>query len=655
METLVSTWSRTAQVLPENYVFPAGERPGSVGVPLCQNIPVIDLSPNQEKSQSQTVEEILAACQEFGFFQVVNHGVSEDLIDDTMKVAKDFFDLPDEEKAKVYSTDSNKTCRLFTSSYTYDKEQLHFWRDNLRHPCHPLDECIHLWPENPTNYRHVVGKYSLEVRKLSLRILGLIREGLGLEDGYFGEELTGAQVYSVNHYPPCPNPSLTFGLPKHADFSVITVLLQGSVSGLQVYKDGEWLGIEPIPHAFVVNIGHQLQIISNGKLRSAEHRAVTNSQEARTTILPPPASLPARTQSTFYSDLLISGDSTGAPPLRHTLTAGDDPPPAGDACFQRYSFQRRLQPPTPVSETPLSILASRLRFTMAKLVSSWSNGVKSVPNDYIMPPERRPGNFVAVCKEIPVIDLQNDRYETVQQILKACQEFGLFQVINHGVSKKMMADIRVLYDEFFNMSMEDKLGLYAKTYGKGCTLHTSGVNYANEKVHLWKDTLKHNCHPLEEHNLSWPEKPARYREEVGRYAIEVRKMGFKILNLIREGLGLTEGYFDRVSQEQYMAVHLYPQAAVPGSNNERLKSVEHRVVTNSTAARTSICTFFSPSPTLPVEKEIAVIIEPAKELVTSSSPTVFKSFQYKDFVADYLAFMRKPLPRDGTPLDPYRL
>ena len=176
METLVSTWSRTAQVLPENYVFPAGERPGSVEVPLCQNIPVIDLSPNQENSQSQTVEEILAACQEFGFFQVrssfhllqlellkmnypirykqvVNHGVSEDLIDDTMKVAKDFYDLPDEEKAKVYSTDPNKTCRLFTSSYSYDKEQFHFWRDNLRHPCHPLDECIHLWPENPTNYR----------------------------------------------------------------------------------------------------------------------------------------------------------------------------------------------------------------------------------------------------------------------------------------------------------------------------------------------------------------------------------------------------------------------------------------------------------------------------------------------------------------------
>ncbi|WJZ90644.1 hypothetical protein VitviT2T_009774 [Vitis vinifera] len=46
---------------------------------------------------------------------------------------------------------------------------------------------------------------------------------------------------------------------------------------------GQWLGVEPLPHAFVVNIGYQLQIISNGKLRGAEHRVMTNPREARTT------------------------------------------------------------------------------------------------------------------------------------------------------------------------------------------------------------------------------------------------------------------------------------------------------------------------------------------------------------------------------------
>ncbi|KAI3760170.1 hypothetical protein L1987_50561 [Smallanthus sonchifolius] len=288
MANLVSTWSKTTQILPENYIFPVDERPGSVEVPLCQNIPLIDLS----QSQSQTVQEILDACQEFGFFQVINHGVSEDLIDDTMKVVKEFFNMPDEEKEKLCSIDPTnsrkfptKSCKLYTSGSNYANEEIHFWRDNLRHPCYPLDEWVHSWPEKPTNYREIVGKYSIEVRELSLRMLELIREGLGLKPGNFGEELTGGQLLSINHYPRCPDPGLTLGLPKHADPNLITVLSQGSVYGLQIFKDDQWLGVEPLPHAFVVNIGHQLQIISNGKLRSAEHRAVTNSTKDRTTIV----------------------------------------------------------------------------------------------------------------------------------------------------------------------------------------------------------------------------------------------------------------------------------------------------------------------------------------------------------------------------------
>ncbi|XP_076905253.1 hyoscyamine 6-dioxygenase-like [Bidens hawaiensis] len=280
MANLVSSWFKTTRILPENYIFPVDERPGSVEVPLCRNIPLIDLS----TTQSQIVQEILHACQEFGFFQVINHGVSVDLINDTMELFKEIFNMPVEEKEKLYTNDPTKSYKFFTSSYNYIDEKIHFWRDNLQHPCHPIDEWVHSWPEKPTNYRNVVRKYSLEVRKLSLRMLELICEGLGLKHGYFGEELTGAQLLSINHYPRCPDPSLTLGIPKHADHSLIPMLLQESIQGLQVFKDGQWFNVAPVPHAFVVNIGHQLQVISNGKLRSAEHRAVTNLREARTSI-----------------------------------------------------------------------------------------------------------------------------------------------------------------------------------------------------------------------------------------------------------------------------------------------------------------------------------------------------------------------------------
>ena len=109
-------------------------------------------------------------------------------------------------------------------------------------------------------FREVVGSYSAELRKLSLWLLGLICEGLGLECGYFRDEFSQVQLMAINHYPPCPDPFLTLGLPKHSDLNLITLLLQGEVHGLQVFEDRQWLAVEPLPNAFVVNIGHMLQL-----------------------------------------------------------------------------------------------------------------------------------------------------------------------------------------------------------------------------------------------------------------------------------------------------------------------------------------------------------------------------------------------------------
>ncbi|KAL8267808.1 hypothetical protein R6Q59_001606 [Mikania micrantha] len=75
-------------------------------------------------------------------------------------------------------------------------------------------------------------------------------------------------------------------------------------------------------------------------------------------------------------------------------------------------------------------------------------------------------------------------------------------------------------------------------------------------------------------------------------------------------------------------------------SNGRLKSVEHRGILNSTTSRTSIVTFFGPNPELPI------IVEPAKELVTSSNPQMFKAYRYNEFIANYLASWPWPTPVD---------
>ena len=73
--------------------------------------------------------------------QVINHGIPEALMNDTMDVFKEFFELPLEEKrASIHSDDPNKLCKLIHSSVNYDWEEAHLWRDFIRHPCEPLRE-----------------------------------------------------------------------------------------------------------------------------------------------------------------------------------------------------------------------------------------------------------------------------------------------------------------------------------------------------------------------------------------------------------------------------------------------------------------------------------------------------------------------------------
>jgi len=72
------------------------------------HVPVVDLAPLRDRAKTSSEAEIKSivaqvgrACEEWGFFQVVNHGVSLALLEELEATAKQFFDLPLEEKRKV--------------------------------------------------------------------------------------------------------------------------------------------------------------------------------------------------------------------------------------------------------------------------------------------------------------------------------------------------------------------------------------------------------------------------------------------------------------------------------------------------------------------------------------------------------------------------
>ncbi|KAF5743428.1 Flavanone 3-dioxygenase [Tripterygium wilfordii] len=282
MDTKVISTGIRYSNLPESYVRPESERPRLSEVSTCENVPVIDLGC---QDRTQIVRQICDACKDYGFFQVINHGVSREVTEQMLQVAFDFFRLPVEEKLKLYSDDPSKTMRLSTS-FNVNKEKVHNWRDYLRLHCYPLDKYLPEWPSNPPSFKGIVRNYCIQVRQLGYRVEEFIAESLGLEKDYITKVLgEQGQHMAVNYYPPCPEPELTYGLPGHTDPNALTILLQDlQVPGLQVLKDAKWVAVNPHPNAFVINIGDQLQALSNGRYKSVWHRAVVNAYKPRMSV-----------------------------------------------------------------------------------------------------------------------------------------------------------------------------------------------------------------------------------------------------------------------------------------------------------------------------------------------------------------------------------
>ncbi|PWA45387.1 Non-heme dioxygenase N-terminal domain-containing protein [Artemisia annua] len=76
-----------------------------------------------------------------------------------------------------------------------------------------------------------------------------------------------------------------FGLKPHADGTAITVLLQDKeIEGLQLLKDGQWVGVPIVRDALTINVGDQIEIMSNGVFKSRVHRALVNPKYERMTL-----------------------------------------------------------------------------------------------------------------------------------------------------------------------------------------------------------------------------------------------------------------------------------------------------------------------------------------------------------------------------------
>ncbi|KAI4323081.1 hypothetical protein L6164_022717 [Bauhinia variegata] len=277
--------------IPTRYIRPDHEDSIISEADRLSEIPVIDMQNLvSEESRSSELAKLHLACKEWGFFQLVNHGVSSSLVEKVKLETQNFFNLPMSEKKKFWQTPED--LEGFGQVFVVREDQKLNWGDLFLMTTQPIHfRKKHLFPSLPLPFRDSLELYSLQLKNLAMAIIEHMGKTLKMEASEmieFWEE--GIQTMRMNYYPPCPQPDKVIGLCPHSDPTGLTILLQiNEVEGLQVRKNGMWIPVKPLPNAFIVNIGDVLEIVSNGIYLSPEHRATVNSEKERLSI------------ATFYS------------------------------------------------------------------------------------------------------------------------------------------------------------------------------------------------------------------------------------------------------------------------------------------------------------------------------------------------------------------
>ncbi|KAJ0937972.1 putative deacetoxyvindoline 4-hydroxylase [Helianthus annuus] len=248
-------------------------------------LPTIDLQgiDNNPIQRKEVIEQVKGALESWGFFQVVNHGIPNSVLDEMMKGVRDFHEQETEVKKKWYARDMRDKTRVeYNSNFDLYAAPVTNWRDTFYCTMAPNPPQPH---ELPPPCRDILLEYTEQVMKLGTCLFELISEGLGLDPNHLLNMGCANGLAVLGHYyPPCPQPELTIGTPGHTDNDFITILLQDHIGGLKIFYQNQWTDVPPITGALVVNAGDFLQLITNDKFVSSQHKVVANKVGPRVSV-----------------------------------------------------------------------------------------------------------------------------------------------------------------------------------------------------------------------------------------------------------------------------------------------------------------------------------------------------------------------------------
>ncbi|MEM9701088.1 MAG: 2-oxoglutarate and iron-dependent oxygenase domain-containing protein, partial [Planctomycetota bacterium] len=213
--------------------------------------------------------QVGAALRDVGFLNLIDHGVSEELIATAYKEAQAFFAQPEAEKRK-YEVPGAMGQRGYTATggekaagaIAADLKEFYQIGPLEGSPCGD-----NVWPSEA--FRNAIEPLYAALRDAAEKVARGVSEHLGLDPEYLPERIKGGEsILRLIHYPPVPDdaPPAATRAAAHADVNLITLLVGATAAGLEIRsRDGaRWLPVVAEPGQIVADSGDMLQNLTGG-------------------------------------------------------------------------------------------------------------------------------------------------------------------------------------------------------------------------------------------------------------------------------------------------------------------------------------------------------------------------------------------------------
>ena len=231
--------------------------------------PIIDITDLERTDALIAIDD---ACRDWGFFQLVGHGIGEHLIVALRRQMREYFAQSLAAKHENLRTADNPWGfydRELTK-HTPDWKQIYDYGPPDGGMMRPQ------WPAALPEFQPVIRAFYDACDALALRLLGALSTNLGMPATFLDALFRPAHTSFLR-----PTPRSHLGVNSHTDSGALTLLLQDEEPGLEVLHGNGWRLVEPRQDTLVVNIGDMVQVWSNDVYRAALHRGLANADAER--------------------------------------------------------------------------------------------------------------------------------------------------------------------------------------------------------------------------------------------------------------------------------------------------------------------------------------------------------------------------------------